>query len=205
MIDRRLKAVLRFVPLALFAVVLVREKPWTVRLSASAPWAVGASILLNFVVFLPLKAARWRIALVQPPPFWRVLAATIEGLLANAAIGFGSGDLVRAARLRPQAGDLAVDYASTWAERGAEAFALALLVLASALVARLGPLALTLARSGSPATSRCSPRAARSSRASAGGRACSARCRLDCRRRRPGGWRRWRRCRCSAGRPSSSC
>src|SRR5436189_5882465 len=101
MIDRRVKTVLRFVPLALLAVVLVREKPWTVRLSASGPWAVAASILLNFVVFLPLKAARWRIALVQPPPFWRVLAATIEGLLANAAIGFGSGELVRAARLRP--------------------------------------------------------------------------------------------------------
>ena len=31
-------------------------------------------------------------ALIEPPPFRQVLAATIEGLLANAAIGFGSGD-----------------------------------------------------------------------------------------------------------------
>ena len=114
---RHWKTALRFVPLCLLAVVLWREKPWTVSLSASAPWAVVASILVNFVVFLPLKAARWRVALIDPPPFRQVLAATIEGLLANAAIGFGSGDLVRAARLRRQQDQLAVDYACTWAER----------------------------------------------------------------------------------------
>jgi uncharacterized membrane protein YbhN (UPF0104 family) len=151
-IARRLKTALRFVPLALLAVVLLREKPWTVQLSASAPWAVAASILLNFVVFLPIKAARWRVALEQPPSFRRVLAATIEGLLANAAIGFGSGDLVRAARLRPRADGVVVDYASdyatTWAERGAEAFALALLVLATALLTHLGPLAVALSSAG---------------------------------------------------------
>ena len=96
----RWKTVLRYLPLCLLAVVLWREKPWTVHLSANAPWAVAAAILLNFSVSLPLKAARWRLALVKPPPFRQVLAATIEGLLANAAIGFGSGDLVRAARLR---------------------------------------------------------------------------------------------------------
>jgi uncharacterized membrane protein YbhN (UPF0104 family) len=147
-LDPRLKSVLRFLPIALLGVVLLREKPWTVRLSASAPWAVAASILLNFAVFLPLKAARWRVALVAPPPFRRVLAATIEGLLASAAIGFGSGDLVRAARLRPEEGDLAVDYACTWAERGAEAFALAILVFACALAIHLGPLALGLSGLG---------------------------------------------------------
>jgi hypothetical protein len=123
--------------------VFWREKPWTVRLSASAPWAVAATILLNFAVYLPLKAARWRVALIDPPPFREVLAATIEGLLANAAIGLGSGDLVRAARLR-RPGRLAADYACTWAERGAELFALALLVFAISLAAKLGTLALGL-------------------------------------------------------------
>ncbi len=148
----RWKTALRFVPLCLLGVVLWREKPWTVRFSATAPWAVTASILLNFAVFLPLKAARWRLALLDPPPFRKVLAATFEGLLANAAVGFGSGDLVRAARLRrsddrpddrPE-GQLAADYACTWAERGAEALALAILVFVTALVTRLGPLALGL-------------------------------------------------------------
>jgi uncharacterized membrane protein YbhN (UPF0104 family) len=138
----RWKTALRCVPLCLLAVVLWREKPWTARLSASAPWALTASILLNFALFLPLKAARWRVALTDPPPFRQVLAATIEGLLANAAIGFGSGDLVRAARLRE--GRLAVDYASTWAERGAEVLALALLIFVTALAADLGTLALVL-------------------------------------------------------------
>lgn len=138
------KTALRCLPLLLLGVVLWREKPWTVRLSASAPWAVLATIALNFAVYLPLKAARWRVALTAPPPFRQVLAATIEGLLANAAIGFGSGDLVRAARLRREQGQLAVDYACTWAERGAEVLALALLVFATALGTGLGGLALAL-------------------------------------------------------------
>ena len=147
------KAVLRYLPLCLLAVVLWRETPWTVHLSASAPWAVAAAIVLNLSVTLPLKAARWRLALVKPPPIRQVLAATIEGLLANAAIGFGSGDLIRAARLRgpvPPSDEiqpsrqLAVDYGCTWAERGAEALALAILVFVTALLTKLGRLALGL-------------------------------------------------------------
>ena len=137
----RWKGVARWLPLGLLAAVLWREKPWAIRLSPDAPWAIAASILLNLVVFLPLKAARWRVALNDPPPFRQVLAATLEGLLANAAIGFGSGDVVRAARLRRSPGQLAVDYACVWAERGAEVLALALLLFASALVTHLGALA----------------------------------------------------------------
>jgi uncharacterized membrane protein YbhN (UPF0104 family) len=133
---RRWKTALRCLPLCLLGVVLWRERPWAVRFSANAPWAVTAAILLNLAVFLPLKAARWRLALMDPPPFRKVLAATIEGLLANTAIGFGSGDLVRAARLRE--GRLAADYACTWAERGAEALALAILIFVAALLTKLG-------------------------------------------------------------------
>lgn len=144
---RGLKTALRLLPLCLLALVVWREKPWTMRLSASAPWAIVASILVNFAVFLPLKAARWKVALtasIDPPPFRQVLAATIEGLLANAALGFGSGDVVRAARLRSDRGQMAVDYASTWAERGAEVLALAVLVFVAALVLDLGAVALAL-------------------------------------------------------------
>lgn len=142
MIHRRWPIVLRCLPLGLLAVVLWREKPWTVQLSASAPWAVTLTILLNFAVYLPVKALRWRVALTAPPPFRQVLAATLEGLLANAAIGFGSGDLVRSARLRHHGGQLAVDYACAWAERGAEVLALALLIFVTALLTKLGTLAL---------------------------------------------------------------
>jgi glycosyltransferase AglD len=140
---RRWKA-LRWLPLGLLAVVLVREKPWAVQLSAHAPWAIAATILLNFAVSLPLKAARWRIALPDPPPFRAALAATIEGLLATVAIGFGSGDVVRAARLGSPNRDLAVDYACTLAERGAEVLALAILIFVTALLTKLGTLALAL-------------------------------------------------------------
>jgi uncharacterized membrane protein YbhN (UPF0104 family) len=142
----RWKVVLRCLPLALLAIVLWREKPWTVRLSANAPWAVTASILLNLAVYVPLKAARWRVALHDRVPFRDVLGATIEGLLANAAIGFGSGDLVRAARLRSAGtrSQLAVDYACAWAERGAEVLALAVVTFFTALVTNLGAVALVL-------------------------------------------------------------
>jgi uncharacterized membrane protein YbhN (UPF0104 family) len=120
---------------------------------------VAAAILLNLSVSLPLKAARWQLALIAPPPFRQVWAATVEGLLANAAIGFGSGDLVRAARLRRSPTDLpeprpssdqflssqlAIDYGCTWAERGAEALALAILVFVTALLTRLGRVALAV-------------------------------------------------------------
>ena len=144
MIPPRLKTVLRCLPLCLLAVVFWREKPWTVKLSSSAPWAMVATVLLNFAVYLPLKAARWRVALTSPPPFRQVLAATIEGLLANAAIGFGSGELVRSARLRQQPTQLSADYACTWAERGAEVLALSLLIFVTALTMRLGTMALVI-------------------------------------------------------------
>lgn len=142
MISKRTKTLLRSLPLCLLAVVLWREKPWRVQLSSGMPWAMAGTIFLNFFGYLPLKAARWRVALSDPPPFRRVLAATIEGLLANAAIGFGSGDVVRSARLREDTQKLTVDYACTWAERGAEVLALAVLVFITALVMKLGAVAL---------------------------------------------------------------
>lgn len=142
MISKPVKTVLRGLPLCLLAAVLWREKPWRVQLSSSMPWAMAGTILLNFLAYLPIKAARWRVALTDPPPFRQVLAATIEGLLANAAIGFGSGDVVRSARLREHTLQLTVDYACTWAERGAEVLALAVLVFATALVMKLGPVAM---------------------------------------------------------------
>jgi uncharacterized membrane protein YbhN (UPF0104 family) len=143
-ISPRTKTVLRCLPLVLLAAVLWREKPWQVRLSAGMPWAILVTVALNFLVYLPIKAARWRVALTDPPPFRQVFAATIEGLLANAAIGFGSGDLVRSARLRQHSQQLAVDYACTWAERGAEILALAVLIFITALAMKLGGFAIAL-------------------------------------------------------------
>ena len=148
MISRPLKTVLRCLPLCLLGIVLWHEKPWNVRLSSTAPWAMAATILLNFAVYLPLKAARWRVALTSPPPFRQVLAATIEGLLANAAIGFGSGDLIRSARLRQHQTQLAADYASSWAERGAEVLALAVLIFVTAVAMKLGTFPLVLSALG---------------------------------------------------------
>jgi len=93
----RWKIALRCLPLCLGGGAVAREAVEG-RAAGGRPVAVTASICSTSSCFLPLKAARWRVALTDPPPFRRVLAATIEGLLANAAIGFGSGDVVRAAR-----------------------------------------------------------------------------------------------------------
>lgn len=167
---RRWTIALRVLPLCLLAAVLWREKPWTVRLSANAPWAIGAAIVINLVFSLPLKAWRWRLALVDPPPFRQVFAATIEGLLATTAIGFGSGDVVRAARLKrpqrtgpaqtdslsdgganrpkvpdPGVSQFAIDYGCTWAERGAEVLALAIMLFVAAVVTDLSPVAMVIA------------------------------------------------------------
>lgn len=133
------KDLLRCLPLALLAVVIWREKPWTVPLSAGVAGAAAATVLLNFALYLPLKALRWGAVLRDAPPFRERLAATIEGLLAGAAVGFGSGDVVRAARLRGPGRELVADYAATWAERGAELLALAILIFVAALAAHLGP------------------------------------------------------------------
>ena len=135
--------ILRWIPLVLLAAVLWRERPWAIPMSAQVVWAIAAAIVVNFAVSLPLKAARWRVALPDPPPFREAMAAMLEGLLAGAAIGFGSGDVVRTARL-PRGRALVADYAASWAERGAEVFALALLVFVTALVTRLGAPVLAL-------------------------------------------------------------
>lgn len=139
---RLAKGILQSLPLVLLGVVLWREKPWQVHITPALPWAMVGTLALNFGVYLPIKAARFRVALTDPPRFRQVLAATMEGLLANAAIGFGSGDVLRSARLRGGAGSLAADYACAWAERGAELLALAGLVFIAALTMRLGRLAL---------------------------------------------------------------
>ena len=141
---RYAKIALRFLPLCLLGAVFWREKPWQVQLSSSIPWAIAATVFLNFGVLLPIKAARWRVALSDPPPFPQVFAATMEGLLASAAIGFGSGDVVRSARLREHTQRLPADYACTWAERGAEVLALAILVFIAALTTRLAAFAMVL-------------------------------------------------------------
>jgi len=126
----RWKIALRCLPLCLLAVVLWREKRGRSG-CRRAPVGRDGVDPAHLVVFLPLKAARWRVALTDPPPFRRVLAATIEGLLANAAIGFAAATSWRAARCARAA--LAADYACTWAERGAEVLALAALVFVTAL------------------------------------------------------------------------
>ncbi len=128
---------LRLLPLALLAAVLLRERPWNQPWPAISPLAVGVMLAINFGVFLPTKALRWRVALTAPPPLRSLYASMLEGLLANAAVGFGSGDVVRAARLRGRS-TFTADYGATIAERGAELVAIALLLLLGVGFAGLG-------------------------------------------------------------------
>ncbi|HEY0715472.1 MAG TPA: lysylphosphatidylglycerol synthase transmembrane domain-containing protein [Polyangia bacterium] len=128
---------LRLLPAVLLGAVLLREKPWAQAWPAVSWVSIATMVALNFAIFLPTRVWRWRIALASPPRFFSLYASLLEGLLANAAIGFGSGDVVRAARLRGKA-TFTADYGATIAERGAELIAIACLLLFGVSVANLG-------------------------------------------------------------------
>jgi uncharacterized membrane protein YbhN (UPF0104 family) len=124
-------------PAVLLTVVLYREKPWARAWPAISWTAVAAMCAINFGVYLPLKAWRWKIALASPPRFAALYASMLEGLLVSTAVGFGSGDIVRSARLRGTA-TFTADYGATMAERGAELVAVAILLLIGGAAANLG-------------------------------------------------------------------
>ena len=128
---------LRLLPAVLLAVVLYREKPWARTWPAISWSAIAAMCAINFGIYLPLKAWRWKVALAAPPRFAALYASMLEGLLVSTAVGFGSGDVVRSARLRGTA-SFTVDYGATMAERGAELIAVAALLLIGGAVSHLG-------------------------------------------------------------------
>jgi uncharacterized membrane protein YbhN (UPF0104 family) len=128
---------LRLLPAVLLAVVLYREKPWARPWPAISMGALAAMCAINFAIYLPIKALRWKVALAAPPRFVALLASMLEGLLVSTAVGFGSGDVVRSARLRGTA-SFTVDYGATMAERGAELVAVAILMFLGGTVANLG-------------------------------------------------------------------
>jgi uncharacterized membrane protein YbhN (UPF0104 family) len=128
---------LRLLPALLLGAVLIREKPWAQNWPSVSLVSILIMVGVNFAIFLPTRVWRWRIALTSPPRFISLYASLLEGLLANAAIGFGSGDVVRAARLRGNA-TFTADYGATIAERGAELVAIACLLLFGVSVANLG-------------------------------------------------------------------
>jgi uncharacterized membrane protein YbhN (UPF0104 family) len=133
----RLTRWLRLLPAVLLAVVLYREKPWA-RQWPSISWtAIAEMCAINFAVYLPMKAWRWKVALSAPPRFAALYASLLEGLLVSTAVGFGSGDIVRSARLRGT-GNFTADYGATMAERGAELVAVAILLLLGGTIAHLG-------------------------------------------------------------------
>ena len=140
------KTALRALPLGPAALVVWREKPWTVQLSASAPWAVVASILVNFVVFLPLKAARWRVAVGstrrRSARFWPRPSRVCSPMPRS-----GSAAATWCAR-RACALPIAARWRWTMPPPGRSAAprcsALAVLVFVAALVGNLGAVALAL-------------------------------------------------------------
>jgi uncharacterized membrane protein YbhN (UPF0104 family) len=136
---------LRLVPLLLFAAFLWKEKPWTADLGAVPKLPLLAVPLLNFLLYMPAKALRWRLVLHAPPRFGAILAAMYEGALANVVLGFGSNDVVRAARLRAEAGAFVRDIGPTIAERATETAAMAILVIATTV---FGPMPVGVGAAG---------------------------------------------------------
>ena len=135
--SRAARIAFRVVPLLLLAWFLVKERPWTADLGSVPKLPLLMVPLLNFLFYMPAKGLRWRLVLKNPPPFLQIMAAMYEGQLANMIVGFGSQDLVRAARLRAETGTFVRDIGPTIAERATEASAMALLVVAMTV---LGPM-----------------------------------------------------------------
>jgi hypothetical protein len=129
-----LRGVLRLLaPLGLLG-WLVLAGPWRDLASrlADANWPfVLLALAVNFLVFLPVRALRWRIAMQDPPPLGSVLASMLEGITVGAVFGTAAGDLVRASRLRGR-GSFATDLGSSVADRACEYLALGVLLSAVA-------------------------------------------------------------------------
>ena len=142
---RRLRIALRVVPVVLLGAFVWQQRLWEQDLPDVPAWPLLAAIALNFLVYMPVKAFRWRIAIANPPPFLHILAAMLEGLLANIVVGLGSGDVVRSARLRREAGTFATDLGAALAERATEYVALSGMLLATWILGASGPIAGVLA------------------------------------------------------------
>lgn len=124
---------LRFLPLVLLGIFIVREKPWEANLPPMLIWPLILAVLMNFLLYVPAKALRWRVALTNPPPLLQVIAAILEGFLANIAIGFSSGELVRSARLHRTNGNFTANFGAVLAERLTEYSVLAAIIAVSSL------------------------------------------------------------------------
>jgi uncharacterized membrane protein YbhN (UPF0104 family) len=145
---RWVRALARLLPLPILALAIWKTKPWNVDLSRACWPPLAAALAINFLVYLPLRALRWRVALCSPPPMRQILFAMLEGFFVGAALGFGSGDAVRSMRLRRQAGSFARDFGATMAERAAEIVALAILLALAALAGSIGRWAYALSSAG---------------------------------------------------------
>lgn len=122
--------VLRVIPPLLLVGWVAFTGPWSqiaerLRQADWVPFALALAV--NFLVFQPIRALRWRSAMQTTPPFLTILAATIEGSAAGAVLGTAVGDVVRSARLgRP--GTFANDLGSSIADRACEYLALTILL-----------------------------------------------------------------------------
>ncbi len=130
---------LRFLPLLLLGIFIFRERPWEADLPTLIVWPLIIAIIMNFALYIPAKALRWKVALANPPPLIQIIAALLEGFLANIAIGFSSGEFVRSARLHRTNATFLTNLGSVLAERLTEYSVLALLIALSSLTGLVPP------------------------------------------------------------------
>jgi arylsulfatase A-like enzyme/uncharacterized membrane protein YbhN (UPF0104 family) len=136
MLRRRLFSL---VALTLLGAALWKMQPWKLDFSQVRLWPVVVALAINFGVYLPIRVIRWRTTLTEPPSFWRLYLAQIEGTAVGGAVGFGAQDVVRAARVRKDMTRFSDDFAATLVERLAEAQAL-MIMLAATAIAGMVPL-----------------------------------------------------------------
>jgi uncharacterized membrane protein YbhN (UPF0104 family) len=145
---RWLRVAVRLLPLPILALAVWKTKPWNADLSHASWRLLAGALAINLLLYLPIRAFRWRVALSAPPPLPQILCAMLEGFFVGAAFGFGTGDAVRSLRLRKQAGSFARDFGATMAERAAEIVALAILLALAAAIGTTGRWAYALSAAG---------------------------------------------------------
>ena len=126
---RAIRMLLRVAPLVALAAWVWATQPLSEVSArvADADWPLlVAAVLVNLLMFMPIRAVRWRIAMRSPPPFPTIVAAMLEGSAVAAVFGTAMGDVTRSSRLRG-AESFAQDMGAVLAERACEFLSLSVL------------------------------------------------------------------------------
>jgi len=127
---RVLQSIVRVAAPVALVVWLAMARPFdhVPPLGLGAITLIAGAAVLN-LVYVGLKAWRWRAAIVDPPALWTCYWAQMEAFAANIVLGMGVADVVRSARLRPGQGAFLEDLGSSLGDKLVEYLSLAIVMV----------------------------------------------------------------------------